>query len=78
MNGETFGGKGDFSFPFRFELPSRIPPSFYVSSGGSHCSVRYKLRVELVDPSGGWFGGDSTWHYDIPISVVNPPSPAVG
>ena len=64
----------DGTYPFDFALPQKLPPTMFDSSSrdSSYFNISYKVRIELVEPKGGWFGTNKTWRYDIPVYVINP------
>ena len=38
---------GSYEIPFQYKLPDDLPSSFFHSSHGGHCSIRYKLKLQL-------------------------------
>ena len=38
---------GSYEIPFRYNLTDDLPSSFYHSSHGGHCSIRYKVKLQF-------------------------------
>jgi hypothetical protein len=58
--------KGNYAFPFSFDLPKSLPTSMFHSGDGGHCSIAYKVKAEL---KGKW----SKRSNEVPIQVIAVP-----
>jgi hypothetical protein len=63
--------QGQFSVPFSFKLPDRIPGSFALSGTDFKCSVEYAAKVVVRIP--GLL--KTNLRHEVPIVVIQPPPP---
>ena len=62
---------GQFTIPFRFQLPSQLPQSFQASGPGWNASVVYKIKVTLVGGDNG-SGSQSRYFNKSKMQEVEP------
>lgn len=63
VNGSNDVNAGSYRIPFQYKLPDDLPSSFYHSSHGGHCSIRYKLKLQ--------FKGNNS--KELPLQIISKP-----